>query len=85
MRIYPNTKLYEVALQEKMIAEGSILQPTYYISNQIDINLLKEKTKHSKNRWIFPDAEKNPIVDRLREKHRRGPLWEYLKYETLNS
>lgn len=85
MRIYPNTKLYEVAFQENKISEGSILQPTYYISDKIDINSLKEKTKHCKNRWIYPDAEKNPIVDRLREKHRRGPLWEYLKYETLNS
>ena len=55
------------------------------MSDHIDINSLKEKTTRCKNRWIFPDAEKNPIVDRLREKHRRGPLWEYLKYEKTNS
>jgi radical SAM superfamily enzyme YgiQ (UPF0313 family) len=83
MRIYPNTKLHEVAIQEGKIGKGSILEPTYYISDQINVDLLKEKVQHCKNIWVFPDEEKNPVVDRLREKHRRGPLWEYLKYSSL--
>ncbi len=84
MRIYPQTKLYEEALQEGKIKEGSLLEPTYYISEHINIGLLKEKVKNSKNIWVFPDEEKNPVVDRLREKHRRGPLWEYLRYTNLS-
>ena len=81
MRIYPNTELHKIALQEGKIKEGSLLEPAYYISGDIDVDQLKEKVKNSKNIWVFPDAEKNPVVDKLRAKKRRGPLWEYLRYQ----
>lgn len=80
MRIYPNTELHRIALEEKRVPEGSILEPIYYISDAIEVNKIKERALDSKNVWVFPDAEQNPIVDRLREKKRRGPLWEYLRY-----
>lgn len=85
MRIYPNTSLYRIAIQENKITDRSILEPTYYISDQFDVTTLQEKTRHCKNIWVYPDAEKNPIVDQLRLKRRRGPLWEYLKYKQTNS
>jgi len=81
MRIYPNTELHRIALAEGKVKEGSLLKPTYYISGDIDVDQLKEKTKNSKNIWVFPDAEKNPVVDKLRARKRRGPLWEYLRYQ----
>lgn len=81
MRIYPQTKLYDIAVRENKITTSSILEPTYYISDHFDVSTLQEKTRHCKNIWVYPDAEKNPIVDQLRLKHRRGPLWEYLKYK----
>lgn len=81
MRIYPNTELHRIALAEGKVQEGSLLEPAYYISDDIDVDQLKEMSKNSKNIWVFPDAEKNPIVDKLRAKKRRGPLWEYLRYQ----
>ncbi len=81
MRIYPNTELHRIALAEGKVQEGSLLEPAYYISDNIDVDQLKEMSKNSKNIWVFPDAEKNPIVDKLRAKKRRGPLWEYLRYQ----
>lgn len=83
MRIYPNTELHRIAISEGKVKEGSLLEPAYYISGDIDVDQLKEMSKNSKNIWVFPDAEKNPVVDKLRAKKRRGPLWEYLRYQSI--
>jgi len=80
MRIYPKTELYDIAVKEGLISKGETLKPVYYISKDCNLDTLKEKAAQTGKRWVFPDEEKNPIVDRLRAKKRRGPLWEYLRY-----
>jgi radical SAM superfamily enzyme YgiQ (UPF0313 family) len=80
MRIYPKTELYNMAMNEGLISEKEPLVPVYYISGNCNLETLKESALHTGKRWVFPDEEKNPIVDSLRAKKRRGPLWEYLRY-----
>lgn len=81
MRIYPNTELHHLALQEGKINNGNLLEPQYYLSDSIPVNQLKDLTARTKNRWIFPDEPHEEMIARLRRKKRRGPLWEYLKYQ----
>jgi radical SAM superfamily enzyme YgiQ (UPF0313 family) len=80
MRIYPNTELYEIAKTENLISKANHLQPIYYISSNCNLETLVERSKQTGKRWVFPDEEKNPVIDKLRAKKRRGPLWEYLRY-----
>jgi radical SAM superfamily enzyme YgiQ (UPF0313 family) len=80
MRIYPKTELYEIALKEGLISKKTPLEPVYYISQNCNMETLAERAAGTGKRWVFPNEEKNPIVDRLRAKKRRGPLWEYLRY-----
>ena len=80
MRIYPNTELYEIAKNENLISKENHLQPIYYISPNCNLETLETKAQQSGKRWVFPNEEKNPIMDKLRAKKRRGPLWEYLRY-----
>ncbi|MDR2570088.1 MAG: radical SAM protein [Oscillospiraceae bacterium] len=80
MRIYPKTQLYDIAVKEGLISKEEALKPVYYLSKDCNLNNLKEKAVQTKKRWVFPDEEKNPMVDRLRAKKIRGPLWEYLRY-----
>jgi hypothetical protein len=79
MRIYPNTRLYDIALEENKIeASNDLLAPVYYISDKIDISKLKEDAVKTKKRWIFPDDELSDIMSKMRDKNKKGPLWEYL-------
>lgn len=80
MRIYPKTELYEIAVKEGLITQKDALKPVYYISKECDIDAIKQKAANSGMKWFFPDAEKSTIVDKLKEKKVRGPLWEYLRY-----
>ncbi len=44
MRIYPNTRLQQIAIEEGVISSSDLLlQPTYYISTGFDRSTLKEK------------------------------------------
>ena len=81
MRIYPRTKLYEIALKEGVIKDSSeLLNPTYYVSKDIDVNALEARTANTGQKWIFPNNELSPLIERFRAKKKRGPLWEYLRY-----
>jgi len=80
MRIYPQTELYEIALKENLISQEDVLKPVYYVSKNCNMETLSERALRTGKRWVFPNEEKNPLVDRLRAKKRRGPLWEYLRY-----
>jgi hypothetical protein len=81
MRIYPNTELHRLALQEGKIENGNLLEPQYYLSDLISVDQLKKLTAQTKNRWVFPDEPHEEMIARLRKRKRRGPLWEYLKYQ----
>ncbi len=81
MRIYPRTKLCEIALQEGLIHDtNDLISPVYYVSPQIDLHTLKARAGATGQKWVFPDDEPSPLMERFREKKRRGPLWEYLRF-----
>ena len=79
MRIYPGTKLHEIAIKEKTIRkDDNLLEPKYYISDKIDISTLKEKANKTGKRWVFPDEDMSKVMNKMRLKNKKGPLWEYL-------
>lgn len=78
MRIYPGTRLHEIALAEnKVAADDDLLIPKYYISDKADINTLKEKAGKTGQSWVFPDQDFSEIMVKMRMKNKKGPLWEY--------
>jgi radical SAM superfamily enzyme YgiQ (UPF0313 family) len=81
MRIYPNTKLFEIAMKEGRIkTESSIIEPVYYISDQVDLGTIKERALATKKKWVFPDNDPTDLLAMLRARNKKGPLWEYLRY-----
>ncbi|MCK9422918.1 MAG: radical SAM protein, partial [Bacteroidales bacterium] len=55
MRIYPGTKMYELALEEEIIHPGdNLLEPVYYIARDINYRSLKERAEQTGRRWVFP-------------------------------
>jgi len=80
MRIYPGTELFDKAVSEGRIKDRSeLLNPVYYISENIATDTLKERAALTGKRWIFPDFDNSDVVNRLRQRNRKGPLWEYLR------
>ncbi len=79
LRIYPNTKLRDIAIREGKISEDDdLLYPTYYISEHVQIESLKEKANQTGKRWIFPDDKLSGVMNKMRARGKKGPLWEYL-------
>lgn len=81
MRIYPNTKLCEIALSEGIInCEKDLLSPKYYISPDVKLEGIEGRAKASGQKWVFPNDKTCPIMDKLRKRKYKGPLWEFLRY-----
>lgn len=81
MRIYPETELFERAVQEGRIpGREALLDPVYYVSDQINVDTVKPRALATGAKWVFPDDESEAMILRFRAKKRRGPLWEYFKY-----
>jgi radical SAM superfamily enzyme YgiQ (UPF0313 family) len=81
MRIYPRTRLFEIALTEGLISGSSdLLNPVYYVSKDVNIGTIQERALATGQKWIFPGYESPEMMERFRAKKRRGPLWEYLRY-----
>lgn len=81
MRIYPGTELSRIAIAEGVIAdEKELINPSYYISKEVDVNSIKQKAMESGGKWIFADDQRSDMMDTLRKRGRKGPLWEYLRY-----
>jgi len=81
MRIYPDTRLCEIALKEGLIKNrNELINPVYYVSKNIDVSTLKSRALATGQKWIFPDEENEVLMERFRAKKKRGPLWEYLRY-----
>ena len=75
MRIYPGTKLHALAVHEnKTTKDDNLIEPTYYLSDNVDPALLKEKAKKTGRPWIFPDEDMTGLMQRLRSRGKKGPL-----------
>jgi hypothetical protein len=81
MRIYPHTELYNIALAEgKIKGERDLLEPVYYVSNNVNLDNLKERALATGKKWIFPDYDDQGMMDKFRSRNKRGPLWEFLRF-----
>lgn len=79
MRIYPGTILQKYAVTEGLISESDdLLNPKYYISKNVNIDTLKSRAKLTSKRWIFPDEDLSKTMTKMRDKNKKGLLWEYL-------
>jgi len=84
MRIYPDTELYDTAIEEGQIAEGrSILDPVFYRSPFIDSDEIVRQVKKEANRrlnWVIGAGgeETAKIISRMYQRGHCGPMWEYL-------
>ncbi len=79
MRIYPGTKLHEIAIAEKTVdKDDPLLEPVYYVSKDIDLDSLKARARATGKAWIFPDDDLGDVMKRMRQRNKKGPLWEYL-------
>ncbi len=79
MRIYPNTGVYELAVAEgKIKKEDSLLEPIYYLADDIDFETVKKSARETQNRWIFPDEDFQKPMEMMRKRGIKGPLWELL-------
>lgn len=84
VRIYPNTALYDVALEEGQVRKGeSILPPVFYRSTGISFEEIMAKVEKQANgrlNWIIGagEAKATRILPKLYRRGFTGPLWEYL-------
>lgn len=84
MRIYPHTKLYEMAVKEGQISKTqSLLEPVFYHTPFIEtdeiIRRVKDEAKDRPN-WVIGSGgtETASITAKLYQRGHTGPLWEYL-------
>jgi radical SAM superfamily enzyme YgiQ (UPF0313 family) len=81
MRIYPNTELFNIAIaEEKISGVIDLLEPAYYISDNINLSSIKERALATGKKWIFPDFDDQGMMEKFRSRKKRGPLWEFLRY-----
>jgi len=84
MRIFPGTPLQRLAIREGVIrAEDDLLAPVFYFSNQTppaDLEKAVAAQGAKDPRWVTPERWKQAesIMQRLRQRGKKGPLWEYL-------
>ena len=84
VRIYPNTALYQIALEEGRLSESrNLLQPLFYEPQATSIDMIfravEERSKNRQN-WVF-GSDGEQTARELRRMYARGysgPLWEYL-------
>lgn len=81
MRVYPHTKLHEMALREgKIMANDTLLEPTYYLSEGFDLEETKRLARATNKAWVFPDEPEDEMMQVLRiKKNKKGLIWEYLR------
>ena len=81
MRIYPHTRLAELAAKEGAIGrDDDLMAPSYYISRDFDLEEVRRAALASGKAWVFPDDPQSALADTLRlKRNKKGPLWEYLR------
>jgi len=82
IRIFPNTKVYDIALKEGIINKNNnLLPPVFYFSPYIDQKFLDQTLR---NAWygrfdrIYPCSD---MLDRIKFLHQKGyigPMWDVL-------
>jgi radical SAM superfamily enzyme YgiQ (UPF0313 family) len=81
MRIYPDTKICEIAINEGLIkSPNELINSVYYISRDVNIESIRPLALATGQRWVFADSEQSPVMKQLRKRGRKGLLWEYLRY-----
>ncbi|MDR2042553.1 MAG: radical SAM protein [Tannerella sp.] len=81
MRVYPHTQLCDMALREGVIASpDDLIHPVYYLSKEIDPATIQPRAKATGQPWIFTDDAPSPVMEQLRRRGKKGPLWEFLRY-----
>lgn len=79
VRIYPGTQLSKRALKEGLINNiDELMDSVYYLSDQIDAEEIKQEAKKTGRKWVFMDEDLGPGMKKMREKGKKGPLWEFL-------
>ena len=84
MRIYPRTRLLDIARQEGVVRNGdNLLEPKFYISSQLDPDRLTARLAELGRQlnWLIvgPSLEKKTrAAARLRSRGRKGALWQEL-------
>ncbi|MCB9017196.1 MAG: radical SAM protein [Prevotellaceae bacterium] len=79
MRIYPRTRLQKIAIEEGVISKDDLLlNPTYYISKNFDMQKMRSLARATGKAWSFPDDPHDPSMDLIRLK-RKGLIWEFLR------
>ncbi len=80
MRIYPGTRLQELAIQEGVIQDDdNLLEPAYYLANGINYSTLKTRADKTGRRFVFPDEDVVTVMNKMRARKRKGMLWHHLK------
>jgi radical SAM superfamily enzyme YgiQ (UPF0313 family) len=80
MRIYPRTKLQELAIRDGFISEtDDLILPKYYISKNADLTNLKEMAKNTGKNWVFPDDDMSEINEMMRIKNKKGLTWHLIR------
>ncbi len=82
VRIFPETAVYQWALEEgKITADQNLLPPTYYFSSEVDIKVMHEKILTAfKGRLdrIYPDGQYTEVTRAYHLAGNRGPAWDLL-------
>jgi radical SAM superfamily enzyme YgiQ (UPF0313 family) len=80
MRIYPGTRLQELAIKEGIILpEDDLLEPAYYLAKGINYLTLKKRAIKTGRRFVFPDEDVVTVMNRMRDRQRKGMLWHHLR------
>lgn len=82
VRIFPDTAVYDWALKEEKITTDQILlPPTYYFSDEVEIDVMHEKILAAfKSRLdrIYPDGQYTEVTRAYHLAGNRGPAWDML-------
>jgi radical SAM superfamily enzyme YgiQ (UPF0313 family) len=84
-RIYPNTRLHGMAMEEGVIeGKTDLLRPVFYLSSGIASDtLMRRVSEHAGQRsnWVVPGLNircDSDILAALRKMGKKGPLWDML-------
>lgn len=84
IRIYPHTRIYEIALDEGQISESDdLLEPVFYRSRGITseeiLRVVGERAEGRENWFVgSTSAHTTRLVARLHQQGHVGPLWEHM-------